>query len=376
MKLLYLVIGLLTAAWVALVAVLLLTFHPIASDWSLWYDTALAARLAPHANLWVFSTTAWAGAHSGACSLWTNIPFLYPPLFAIVTEPLTLIPCGPATVLWRLLSLGLWGLCAALLARGHRRGEALAIVVFVLCYAPLIDGMLLGQVHLIILACCLAGAALVARGNDAWGGGVLAFGAWIKYVPGALVLYYLLTGRWRVALGAGLGGLLLLFLQLGIVGPSSLLAGILAAPHTSGAVSAWNFLPGGVLWALIAFPLFGLAILMARRAGYTNDALGIGWALCTLLLVSPVVHWLYLTWILPTFVACFDELLRMRRDRAFWLAAALLGLAVVLSLVPLNRPANADAIVLLWFLCGTQYLRGAGLLSVASQARFARSSQP
>lgn len=361
---------LLLVIWATFVAALLLTFHPVASDWSTYYDTARALRLSPHANLWDYAITVAGGSGPDGCSLWPNLPYKYPPLLAIILAPLTYLPCGAATFVWRLVTLGLWIACGLALAlpswRAGRRGWALAAMALVMCYPPLIDGMLLGQVHLIILALILAGVALVANGRQVWGGAALAIGVWIKYAPGVIVVYYALTGRLRLAAGAVVAGLALLVAQLIIVGPASLLTSLNPSMlAVTGAV--WDGWPGGSLWGIAAGAVFAIGVLLARWRGErpASDALGIGWALCAMLLASPVIQWLYLTWLLPAFWACLLEAARIARDvnnDAGWLRwAPLVTLALIfaVSLIPFNHLANSVTIIALFALCGTLYARSA-----------------
>ncbi len=374
--------GSLIAIWVSLVAALLLTFHPVASDWNTYYDTARALRASPHADLWNYATTAWGGAQPGGCSLWPNLPYKYPPLLVILIAPLAFLPCSAATLVWRIVTLALWGVCAFALAgpawRAGERWWALAAVAMVTIYLPLIDGMLLGQAHLVILAIIFGGIALITRGRDRWGGGILAFGAWIKYAPAVVILYYLLTGRWRIAIGAAVAGIALLLAQLAIVGPASLLKslspGMLA---TTGAV--WDGWPGGALWGIAASVIFAVGVVSTHRKSLSkgDEALGIGWALCAMLLASPVIQWLYLTWLLPAFWACLIETTRIARgavsigDWRRWTPLAALALIFAISLIPFNHIANSVTIIGLWLLCGALYLRSAGLLIPALWPRAA-----
>lgn len=364
--------GIFIVVWVALVAALLLTFHPPASDWSTYYDTARAFRTSPRADLWDYATTVWGSEQPGGCPLWPALPYKYPPLLAILVAPLTLAPCPVATFMWRLLMLAMWGASAIMLAapdwRAGKRGWALGAVALIACYPPLIDGMLLGQVHLIILVSVLAGVALVAQGRQAAGGVALALGVWIKYVPGVVAAYYLLTGRWRVAAGAAVAGAALLLAQVALVGPASMVESLNPTMFTTtGAV--WDGWPGGSLWGIATGAVFVVGAIATRwgGGGKADDALGVGWALCTMLLASPVIQWLYLTWLLPAFWACLIATWRIARrarnprDWRRWAPLAALVVIFGISLVPFNHIANSVTIISLWLLCGALYVRSAGI---------------
>jgi glycosyl transferase family 87 len=189
-------------AWVSLVATLLLTFHPtVGPDSNMYYDTARALRAMPHADLAQFATTVWGGKLPGACPVWDGQSYKYPPLLAILFAPLTLLSCAGATMVWRIVTLILWGLCAFALTRAPWRPGS-QIWAFLACalvalYLPLIDGMLLGQIHLAILASCLAGAALVVRRREFSGG------AYWRPEPGSNTRQ---ARSWRITCSCGGGG--------------------------------------------------------------------------------------------------------------------------------------------------------------------------
>ena len=274
----------------------------------------------PHANLAQFATTVWGGAQPGGCPVWAGQSFKYPPLLAILFSPLTLLYMleGDARVACHhARALGRLRVCAdtCAMADGRGAGGRLLACAMIALYLPLIDGMLLGQIHLAILASCLAGVALVARRREFSGGAALAAGAWIKYVPGAIVAYYLLTGRWRVAAGAAVAGVALLLAQVAIVGPTAMMDSLSPTLFAvTGAV--WAGWPGGIAWGLAAGVLFAAGVITARwgKGANGDDTLGIGWALCTMLFFSPVIQWLYLTWLLPAFWACLVETVRIARS--------------------------------------------------------------
>lgn len=359
---------LLLGVWIALLAALLLTIQSRSSDWSTYYDAARAIRLTPHANLWDHETIAWNSQQPGGCALWSGVNYRYPPLLAMLIAPLTNLPCAGATLVWRVLTLGLFAVCAAGLTIGPWRADsfkwALATVAIVSIYFPLIDGMLLGQVSLLILASVLTGAILVVHGHETWGGAVLAAGAWIKYVPGAVVVYYALTGRWRVALGAAVSGAALLVAQVVIAGPASVTRSFAPAMEATD-TAIWANLPGGAWWGVGAGALYAAAIACTRRrtVDIRVDALGVSWTLCTVLLMAPVVWWLYLTWLLPAFVTCLAETARW--DRAGlgapgwkrWALLAVLACLFAISLIPYNHISISVSVFGVWIICGALYLR-------------------
>ncbi len=95
--------------------------------------------------------------------------------------------------------------------------------------------------------------------------------------------------------------------------------------------SIWAMaIPGGLAIAVLVFVGFVTGMLYAQRRGGGVEQVGVGWALCTMLLISPLVWWFYLTWLLPAFVACLTMALRSRRrlsDIRRWGPLAPLALA-------------------------------------------------
>ena len=287
------------------------------------------------------------------------------------------LPCASATYLWHAVNIVLWVVCTILLARqadAINRWYALIIVALVATFAPLLQGMIIGQVHLIILASCLVASALVQRarpGSEYLAGAALAFGAYIKYFPAFLVLYYLLRGRWRVPVGAAVAAVVLGAAQVLVVGPNLFFEAFRSSEQSvQGQVrSIWAMaIPGGLAIAVLVFVGFVTGMLYAQRRGGGDEQVGVGWALCTMLLISPLVWWFYLTWLLPAFVACLTMALRSRRrlsDIRRWGPLAPLALAYLLVLVRMVSTDLADAAgvvatLLLWIGCGAYYLRSAG----------------
>jgi hypothetical protein len=94
----------------------------------------------------------------------------------------------------------------------------------------------------------------------------------------------------------------------------------------------------------------------------SDDALGVGWALCTLLFFSPIVRWYMLTWLLPAFWVCLLEAFRIGRAgwtlRHWWTWAPLAALALILavSLVSSVVAMTSATIVALCLLNGALYL--------------------
>jgi hypothetical protein len=133
----------------------------------------------------------------------------YLPFFTIFMTPWSLLPLRVAIVVFTLLSLGLFGstvaLVEALLNSGlppRPRKATLATIALMLAYVHSCG--VLGQVGLLLLFLVVATWFLVERGRE-WPAGVaLGLATVIKLLPAALIVFFLLKRRWRVA-GAAIG---------------------------------------------------------------------------------------------------------------------------------------------------------------------------
>jgi len=152
--------------------------------------------------------------------------YIYPPFFAVVMAPLTLLPYHSANLAWFWLntallaaSIGLLVRIARSLSRSQEEGplSLLAVCVVFVClnFFPTIRAMQCGQAGFVLLflttaalALCLApaGAPGGPRGRSALAGACLALAAAIKLTPIILIAWLAWAGRRRVA-AWGLGWL-------------------------------------------------------------------------------------------------------------------------------------------------------------------------
>lgn len=142
----------------------------------------------------------------------------YLPFFTIFMTPWSLLPLRVAIVLFSLLSLGLLGLTVVmveLLLNGQLdpRPHPATLITLGLIAAYVVSSSVLGTVNVLVLFLVIAAWFLIERGRD-WQAGIpLGLAALIKVLPVALILFFLLKRRWRVA-GAGVATVLILGLGL------------------------------------------------------------------------------------------------------------------------------------------------------------------
>ncbi|HEY7834410.1 MAG TPA: glycosyltransferase family 87 protein [Ktedonobacterales bacterium] len=363
------------AGWLGVAAVLLLKVPLTGSDFSVYLAAAQALRFDAHANIYSEPTIVAAVSAHGGCTVW-GLPYLYQPLLALLLEPLAAMPCADAWYVWQALNLVLWAACAFALARRASRVSpwlALFVAALALSFLPLIQGLAIGEIHVIILSICLAGAALERHDRPYLAGVLLGVGAVIKYFPALLILYYLLRGRWRVAVGATTAVGVLLLAEWLIVGPRTLLMSVTGI-HYAATVESQGGVSGSLALAALAGLGFIAGVLWAGRARGGDEWTGAAWAIATILVISPLVQWSYLTWLLPALTVCLSAMLDARHPvtaRQRWGTVGLLVVAFGLMLVRMllvRAPNPAPAIALtstlgafvVWGLCGAYYLRSAG----------------
>lgn len=188
--------------------------------------------------------------------------YLYPPPFALMVLPITLLPLEIAIPVWTILLVAMSVASIALLPVS--RTTRWIVLLLASVSWPLIYGIKLGQVGPILLLMFAVGWRWMDR---AWPLGVAsAIGTIIKIQPALLIVWAALTGRWRAA-------------AIGVVTAAavSLLATIVTGP------GAWFDFAGVV--SRINRPLD-----TPHSFGFARIALEGGLSLT----VATIIHWLNL----------------------------------------------------------------------------------
>jgi hypothetical protein len=147
----------------------------------------------------------WAG--SDPYKTGTTFEYIYPLFLAFVLIPLSMVPYWLANLIWFALSVSsLLCVCQSLPklakfesgAKSDGRYLWPAAIVLAVLFSPIQNNLLNGQVNLIVLFCCTMFLRSYAREKGiaaaAWLGAAIA----IKIVPGILVVFLLVRGRFRV----------------------------------------------------------------------------------------------------------------------------------------------------------------------------------
>ncbi len=132
------------------------------------------------------------------------LPFVYPPVAAVLFAPLALLPMPVLKVLWTALGLVLLALVARRCARavGVPAGPpTVAAVVLVTALATWLDPvrttLYLGQINIVLLA--LVAGDLLGRRDSRWRGVGLGLAAAVKLTPLLFVAFLLLRRQYRAA---------------------------------------------------------------------------------------------------------------------------------------------------------------------------------
>jgi uncharacterized membrane protein len=131
--------------------------------------------------------------------------FTYPPFAAVVFAGISLMPSTAALALWELASVAAFGVAcyATLRLAGQRptRTMVAGLTAIGLIMEPVYHTLFNGQINLILLAFVLTDVWLAAQGRRS--GVLIGIAAAVKLTPGIFVLVFLLAGRTKNAVIAG-----------------------------------------------------------------------------------------------------------------------------------------------------------------------------
>ena len=241
--------------------------------------------------------------------------FSYPPFAALVMSPVAWLPNGAMwsvlvmagiAALAVVLALSLPGLARAV--RRRERGACVAVAALIIS-EPVVTTLRFGQIDLLLAALVMADVLVLRRGV------LVGLAAAMKLTPGLFIVFLLIRGRYREAVGA-----------VGTFGAATLW-GFAVLPEASARYWAHNALAGtgvgsfttvgnqsvhGVLsrvlgagagtavWLVLAVPITACGLQLARRAADAGcDVLAVATTGVTACLVSPVSwphHWV---WFVP-----------------------------------------------------------------------------
>jgi len=248
--------------------------------------------------------------------------YLYPPPLAAAVSPLALVfPTDYRTAAWVWTSIGVVVLIAAVLAlwRSERLDERFPIladrgrwllVAAALAFPPVVGELVLGNVHLVLLG-LLTVAWLGIRRGDARGewiaGAAVGIATLVKVFPGVVVLWFLLTRRYRAAAGAAVGAAALAVVALPITGIEPWLQyptvlanlGVPLDTRDTLAPTVWlapvlGFTPARVLVTIAGLTVLASSAIGSRRGDATSTARSFAIAVTVSVLIAPALYHHYL----------------------------------------------------------------------------------
>ncbi|HJP89241.1 MAG TPA: glycosyltransferase 87 family protein [Candidatus Limnocylindrales bacterium] len=273
--------------------------------------------------------------------------FLYPPPLAAAVTPLAAVFRDPLAAAWIWWALGLIVLVASVLAlgRSERLGERFPmlagrgrwlLVAGALAFPPVVGELVLGNVHLLLLGLLTLAWLAVRRGTQRgeWvAGAAIGVAAVIKVFPGFLVLWFLLTRRWRAAAGAAVAAVAVSVVALPFTGIQpwldypTVLANLSAPADVTDtlAPTVWlapylGFLAARILVTLAALVLLWLAATRARGTaagaeGHGDDgtlARSFAAAVVLSVLIAPAIYQHYLTLLVLPLILALGAGVRLR----------------------------------------------------------------
>lgn len=125
-------------------------------------------------------------------------PSPHPPLLALLSVPLTVLPFPVAVVFWLVLNIVL------LLIVGHWLGFPVRTTLPLAAWPPLWCMLYMGQYELLILVLAMLGWRAAAAGHDRRAGVCLGIAAAIKFYPAFLLIPFLVRRRVQLVVAAGI----------------------------------------------------------------------------------------------------------------------------------------------------------------------------
>jgi hypothetical protein len=258
--------------------------------------------------------------------------FLYPPALAALVTPLAAIfPLDPGAANWIWSGLGaailVWAVLA--LVRSEKLDECFRflngrgrwwLVAWAFAFPPVIDELVVGNVHLLLVGLLTAawlgvrrahsggvGGGAAGASGDRLAGIAVGAAAIVKIFPILLVLWFALTQRWRAAAWAIAAALAIAVVSLPITGLQpwldypTVLANLSSTPNATDALAPTFWLAPyvGFTIARIVVTSIGLGILLVAAIAIPRDidGLRLSFAIAVTLsvLMTPALYTSYLT---------------------------------------------------------------------------------
>jgi alpha-1,2-mannosyltransferase len=277
----------------------------------------------------------------------------YPPFVAVMAMPLALMPFGLARDLFFAMGLAAAALSVWLLFAdrppGQRRAMILAGLAGTALFFPTYSSLYMGQVNSLLVLLLIAALAL-SRKNRQWSAGAaVGLAGAIKVFPFIMVVWFLITRRYRAAIGAVLAcaavvAVSLIWVDLRLYG--QYLTEVFPAKSMSQATRLSQGLfglfyrlltPGNSVQPIADMPLLAgilaigsaagcilATILVVRRAARDEKSTDLGFALFLVaaILATPKSWDHYGVFLLPAYLLLFEAFAREAQAWPRWLVLA------------------------------------------------------
>lgn len=213
-------------------------------------------------------------------------PYQYPPFFAVLMAPFSVIPFKIVSIGWLGLNhLFMFGCVFMIWYETHSRNIWILLCLLLLCcfYGPLIANTHWANVNALVWFCMVAGWWTFKHDRPYWCGFMLALGTIVKLFPALLIGYFIYRRAWRVVIGAGaaLAGMTL-FTMIALggyeahvlwytvrVAELSVGGGIGGSPIDQSLTSFFRKLASqGFIDPILARPLFWVSAILISAASY------------------------------------------------------------------------------------------------------------
>lgn len=200
------------------------------------------------------------------------LPYLYPPVLAIILTPLALVPYTIALNIWMML-VAMASLALIPLLR-QWVGWPIAIAG-VLLFVPVYDAGWHGQINAFLAVVLTLSARAALRNDQAISGRWLALGALLKLTPGISLLVLAARGHWRAFRSAVVVGVGVVIVTLPVTDATLWRDGMITALTTNyihnqvvswtGLFVLWFGQPGAWIGIALTFCMLGLTFVRAKR---------------------------------------------------------------------------------------------------------------
>jgi alpha-1,2-mannosyltransferase len=142
-----------------------------------------------------------------------GLPYIYPPVWALVFAPLSVLPVVVLRIAWTGATLvALWALVAVSIRLltaaepgGHKQRLLLitAATIVTLPLGAVSEVLYFGQVGVLVVLACTLDAVLLRERRSKWQGVLVGIATAIKLTPALVIVHWVLTRQFRAAVTAG-----------------------------------------------------------------------------------------------------------------------------------------------------------------------------